>query len=496
MTKNLTTGHPAKIILLFTLPLLIGNVFQQLYGFADAFVVGRTISVDALAAVGSTGSLSFLLLGFAWGMTAGFAIPTAQAFGANDPEGVRRSVATGAILTGVFAVVLTAIAVPIARPLLEVMQTPPEIIDDATTFIVVTFWGIGATMFFNFLSNAIRALGDSRTPLIFLAIACVLNVVLVVVFIVTFGMGVEGAALATITSQLVSVLLCLWLVKAKMPILRLSRADWRVTRADLTTQLRLGLPMGFQSSIIAIGALVLQYSLNGLGAESVAAYTAAQKVDGLAVAPMASFGLALATYTAQNYGARAYARIRRGVFQTCLMSVGFSVAIAMINILFGPTLVRLFVGQGEEHVVELAQTYLVLNGVLYFVLGLLFAIRNTLQGLGRTFIPTLSGVMELATRVVAALVLAAHFGFAGVALAGPLAWIAATIPLWLSYRKQRNILRERELLAELEQPKVGDFLDPDPDLRAPERPKAVGASAERADQIEPLIDAKIGADLH
>lgn len=476
MAKSLTTGHPAKIILLFTVPLLIGNVFQQLYGFADAFVVGRLIGIDALAAVGSTGGLSFLLLGFAWGMTAGLAIPTAQAFGAKDHAGVRRSVASGAIVTGVFAVLLTAIAVPVARPLLELMRTPPEILDDATLFIVVTFWGIGATMFFNFLSSTIRALGDSRTPLIFLAISCVLNVALVFLFIGSFGMGVDGAALATITSQLVSVLLCLWLIGKKMPILHLRRADWRVTKADVAVQLRLGLPMGFQSSIIAIGTLVLQYALNGLGAESIAAYTAAQKVDALAVAPMASFGLAIATFTAQNYGARAHARIRQGVRTTCTMSIIFSVVIAGVNIVFGPAMVRLFVGDNEAHVVELAHTYLILNGIFYVTLGLLFALRGTLQGLGKTFIPTLAGVMELVTRVAAALLLAKYFGFVGVALAGPLAWIGALIPLAISWAKQRRWLLAEERFHAADAARAVE-------LQVPEPLVAVGITAEQTDPI-------------
>lgn len=484
MAKSLTAGHPAKIILLFTVPLLIGNVFQQLYGFADAFVVGRLIGIDALAAVGSTGGLSFLLLGFAWGMTAGLAIPTAQAFGANDHAGVRRSVAAGAIITGGFAVLLTAIAVPIARPLLVLMRTPPEILDDATLFIVVTFWGIGATMFFNFLSSTIRALGDSRTPLIFLAISCVLNVALVFLFIGSFGMGVDGAALATISSQLVSVLLCLWLISKKMPILRLTRADWRVTKAELTVQLRLGLPMGFQSSIIAIGALVLQYALNGLGAESVAAYTAAQKVDALAVAPLASFGLAIATFTAQNYGARAFERIRHGVRATCAMSIIFSLFIAGVNIAFGPSIIRLFVGDNEVHVVDLAQTYLIINGVFYIALGLLFAVRGALQGLGKTFIPTFAGVMELVTRVAAALILAKHFGFVGVALAAPLAWIAALIPVWISWVKQRHWLLDEERFH------AADAARAPVELHAPEPLVAVGITPE---QTDPIVVAELDA---
>lgn len=446
MTTNLTTGKPAKVILLFTLPLLVGNVFQQMYGLADAFVVGRILGIDALAAVGSTGGITFLLLGFAWGLTTGFAIPTAQAFGAGDPTSLRRSVASGTLLTGGFAVLLTAVAVPVARPLLELLRTPPQIVDDAYVFVVVAFWGIGAIMFFNFLSSTVRALGDSRTPLVVLALSCVLNVVLVVTFVAGMGMGVEGAALATITSQLASVLFCLRFVQRTMPMLHLSRDDWRVGRADLATQLRIGLPMAFQTSIIAIGTIVLQYALNGLGTEAVGAYTAAQKVDGLAMAPLASFGLAMATFTAQNYGARAYGRIRTGVVQTCLVSVGFALVIGLVNVLLGGHLVRLFVGPDQEHVAELAQTFLVVNGSLYVALGLLFVLRNTLQGMGRSLVPTIAGVMELVTRVVAALVLAAHVGFVGVCLAAPLAWVAALVPVWISYRRQRRRLTELEQL--------------------------------------------------
>lgn len=465
MTTDLTTGRPARLILAFAVPLLIGNVVQQLYGFADAFVVGRTIGVDALAAVGATGGLSFLMLGFAWGLTSGFAIPTAHAFGAGDEAGVRRCVAAGAVLTAVFAVVLTAIAVPAARPLLELMHTPPEILDDATVFIVVTFCGTAATISFNFLSSTIRALGDSRTPLVFLVVACGLNVVLVFAFIRVLGMGVGGAALATVVSQLVSVVACLWLVRTKMPILHLSRQDWQLDRHDLLAQCRLGVPMGFQTSIIAIGTLVLQYAINGLGAESVAAFTAAQRVDALAIAPMSSFGLALATFTAQNHGARMHARIRQGVRQTCLITAGFSLAIAAVTIFAGPSLVRMFVGGAEQHVVELAHVYLVSNGVLYVVLGLLFALRGSIQGLGRTVVPTVAGVMELFTRVAAALLLTAPLGFLGVSLAGPLAWIAAMIPLtWSWFRERRWLVEEERLLASMPAPPHGPAAAPTPGL--------------------------------
>lgn len=460
MTKDLTAGNPAKLILLFTLPLLIGNVFQQLYGLADAFVVGRTIGVDALAAVGCTGSLSFLMLGFAWGMTSGLAIPTAQAFGAGDFAAVRRSVATGALIAAVTTVVLTVVSVASARPMLELLNTPPEIIDDATTFITISFWGTIATMFFNFLASTIRALGDSKTPLVFLMLSCVLNIVLVYAFVAVLHMGVAGAALATVTSQLVSVILCLQLIRIKMPVLHLARDDWRVTKADVAQHLKLGLPMGFQASIIAIGALMLQFTLNGLGAESVAAYTAAGKVDGIAVAPLGSFGLAVSTFAAQNYGAMKLARIRKGVAQTCMMSVAFSVLIAAVNIIFGTVLIRAFIGDSEPAVVEMAHTYLILNGICYFSLGILFALRGALQGLGHALIPTLSGVMELVTRVGAALLLTPIFGFAGAAMANPLAWVGACallIPAYLVQRRkliraeeEAGVLGEIEVAAEVE----------------------------------------------
>lgn len=440
MPTALTTGRPARLILAFTVPLLVGNVFQQLYGFADAFVVGRTIGVDALAAVGSTGGLQFLLLGFTWGMSSGFAIPTAHAFGARDERGVRRSVAAGAILTAAAALLLTVVAVLVTPPLLVLMRTPPEIMHDATTFIVVTFWGCTAMVAFNFLSNTIRALGDSRTPLVFLVMSCVLNVVLVWAFVSGLRMGVAGAALATITAQLTSVLACLWLIRARMPILHLTRDDFRLTRAELLEPLRLGLPMGFQMSIIALGTLVLQYALNGLGAQAVAAFTAAGRVDALAIAPLQSFGLAIATFAAQNHGARQYVRIRVGVAQTCLMSAGFAVAVGALNILAGPWLVRLFVGQGQEEVVQLAQVYLVSNGIPYALLGMLFVQRGTLQGLGRTAIPTAAGVMELITRVLAALLLTGPLGFLGACLAAPLAWVAALIPLTWAYQHERRRL--------------------------------------------------------
>jgi putative MATE family efflux protein len=440
MAKVLTAGSPWRVILVFAVPLLVGNVVQQLYHFADAVVVGRHLGVDSLAAVGATGSLLFLLLGFAWGMTSGFAIPTAQAYGARDRAAVRRSVAAGTVLTAAFSVVLTVGAPLLAGPMLRLLRTPDVLMAEATTFAQVSFLGASAVMFFNFLGAVVRAIGDSRTPLVFLTVACVLNVVLVVVMVGPLGLGVGGAALATVVSQALSVALCLEFVRRRIPVLHVHRADWRVSRADLVEHLRLGLPMGFQASIIAIGTLAVQVRLNELGPDAVAAYTTASRVDGLAVALLQSLGLAVSMFVAQNLGGGRPDRIRQGVVQATWLAVAGSVAVGAVVVLSGAALVRLFVGEGEQRVVDMAAHYLLVNGALYIALGVLFVLRGALQGLGHTGVPTLTGVVELVMRVGAAVVLGAVFGYIGVVWGNPLAWIGAVVLLVPAYLRAHRRL--------------------------------------------------------
>lgn len=433
MTNDLTRGNPLKQILFFTIPLLIGNLFQQFYSMADTMIVGRTIGVDSLAAVGATASISFLILGFSQGLTSGFAVITAQRFGAGDMDGMRKSVTSSILLSVVITVVLTAISVPLARPILEWMQTPDDIIDDAYAYIVVIYAGIGASVMFNLLSNIIRALGDSRTPLLFLAAACVLNIGLDFLLILWCSMGVAGAAVATVISQLVSGGLCIVYIFKRFPVLRLQKSDWRVERKLLWDEVRVGLPMGFQMCIIAIGAMILQISLNRLGSVAIAGFIAAQKIDQLANQPMMSFGITMATYAAQNYGAGNMRRIRTGVRRCILLSVGFSVVCGVILIAAAKPLAGLFVGPERPEVLAHAQTYLLLNASLYFLLALLFIFRYTLQGLGKSLFPTIAGVAELLMRTFAAVLLANVWGFAGVCLANPIAWLGAVIPLSAAY---------------------------------------------------------------
>ncbi len=443
MVQDLTKGKPVKLILLFTIPLLIGNIFQQFYSMADTVIVGRTISVDALAGVGATGSLSFLIIGFAQGLTAGLSVITAQRFGADDYDGVRKSVTTSIYISAVLTVVLTLIAVLTARPLLELLQTPENIISDAYNYIIIIFWGIFASMLFNLLSNVVRALGDSRTPLLFLVVACVLNIVLDFVFILNFKMGVAGAAWATVISQVVSCLLCIVYIAKRIPLLRLCKKDWKVDIAFIGAHCKVGLPMAFQTSIIAIGSMILQVPLNQLGSTAVGAFTAAQKIDNLAVQVLMSFGITMATYAAQNYGAGDMRRIKQGVNRCLLINIAASVILGVFIILTCRPLVGIFVGSGQEEVVDLARVYLIINCSMYFLLSLLFVYRYTLQGIGKSLVPTVAGVIELCMRSATAVFLAIPFGFAGISAANPIAWLGALIPLTFSYyRNIRKLLKQ------------------------------------------------------
>lgn len=438
MAKDMTSGKPVKLIWNFTIPLLIGNLFQQLYNMADTFIVGRTIGVHALASVGSTGSIIFLILGFANGLTAGLAIPLAQRYGAKDYLGVKRSFYVSILISAVVAILLTILSMVFCRQILEVMQTPAEIIDGAYDYLMVIFAGIFSSMAFNLLSNIFRSIGDAKTPLYFLVIACIMNIILDVVFIAGFGMGVEGAGYATVLSQIFSALACILYIWKKIPILRLNSKDFVAESSDVKEHVRISFPMAFQSSIIAIGAIIIQITLNQLGATAVAAYTAAQKIDQVAILPMMSFGVTMATFVAQNYGAKKYDRIWRGVRDCIKLSLTFAISVGIILNVFSPIFIRAFVGVGHEEVVELGAIYFITNGTMYSLLSLLFIYRYTLQGVGKTFTPTVAGIMELCMRAFAAVVLSNLYGYTGATMANPLAWLGSLIPLIIAYYLFKN----------------------------------------------------------
>lgn len=434
MTNDMTHGSVMKLILAFSVPLFIGNIFQQFYSMADTIIVGRTIGVQALAAVGATGAISFLILGFAQGLTSGFSVVAAQFFGADDKEGLRKSVATSIVLCTAASVVITIIAVLTARPLLMLMNTPADIIDAAYQYIVVIYYGIFAAIFYNMISGLIRALGDSRSPLIFLAVGCITNIVLDYALIAGFGMGVEGAAWATVAAQLVSGFLCLTFVAKKFHIIHLSKADFKIDGELVARHLRIGVPMALQFSITAVGVMVLQTALNSFGSIAVAGFTAASKIENIATQPVATLGTAMATFAAQNYGAGKMDRIREGVKKSALLALAFSVVGGAAVMFFCKDLVSFFVGAGKPEVAAFAQTYLNIVAPFFFILGMLFIYRNTLQGMGMSKIPMLAGVSELFVRVVAAVWLASSLGYAGVCWASSIAWILAAAILFVGYR--------------------------------------------------------------
>lgn len=432
--NDLTQGSTMKKILFFTLPILIGSIFQQLYSVVDSIIVGRTLGKDPFTAVGTTGSLSFLILGFAQGITAGFAVLMSQYFGAKDIKNMKRSMGTSYILSAVVSVVLTIIAVACCKPLLAMMDTLPEYFDYAYSYISTIFWGLSASVFYNLVSYMLRALGDSRTPLYFLIVASILNIGLDFLFILVFKMGVAGAGWATVFSQVLSGIACLLYMLKKYPQIRLSKDDFKTSWKMCWKHLRIAFPMGFQFSIIAIGIMIQQTAINGLQDTAVnTAYNAASKIDNFATLSLTSLGAAMATFCGQNYGAGKYQRLREGVRKAMLLCVGIVIVTGAMVWIFGKQLTYFFVSDATPTEVDLSIKYQRIQASLYIFLASIYVYRNSLQGMGRSNITVVAGVLELVMRSVAAFVLVRFFAFDGVCVSNPIAWVGANIILLPAY---------------------------------------------------------------
>ncbi len=423
--RDMTKGSPTRIILGFTLPLFLGNVFQQFYNMADTIIVGQFVGTGALAAVGSTGTIMFLITGFATGLGTGFTILTAQRFGAGDMKGMRRSVFTAAVLTVIVSVLVTAVSVIFMHPLLDLMQTPADIYDDAYAYIIVIMWGLAAQMLYNLLSALLRAIGNSKMPLYFLILAAVLNVILDLVFIINFKMGTAGAAYATVISQGVSGLLCLLYIVKAVPIFRLSRRDMVMDGKMMAEQLKVGLPMALQFSITAIGSIMVQTSLNMLGSTLVAAYTAAGKIEQILTQAYTALGTAMANYSAQNVGAGDIPRIRQGFRAATIWGGVYSVVAGVLVMTVGKYLTYLFVSEDAAMLLDSVDLYLKCIGFFFIPLNIVNAYRNGLQGLGYGLLPMTAGVAELAGRGVIAVISARYSSYFGICMAGPAAWVLA-----------------------------------------------------------------------
>ena len=430
----MTKGEPFKLILWFSVPLLLGNIFQQFYSMVDTIIVGKVLGTQALAAVGTTGPINFLVLGFASGITSGFAVLVAQRFGAGDNGGMKKAVAAAVELTIAFTVVLTLAATLGTKGLLHLINTPEDIFRGAYDYIIVIFGGMFTMMLYNLLACFLRAIGDSRTPLYFLIISSVLNVILDLVFIVNLEMGVAGAAWATVVSQGVSGLLCFIYMMKKYPMMHLSKSDFKIEKWMYTRHLYIGLPMAFQFSITAIGTVILQGALNLFGSTAIAAYTAACKVEQLVTQPALSFGVTMANYSGQNLGADRVDRIREGVRKCTVLTLAFAVFAATVLLLFGEPLTKLFIDGTQQEVIDTSMIYLRICAIFFPFLNMIFVYRNMLQGVGKSFMPLMAGVFELIARMIVSFTLPGMIGFAGICLAGPIAWVAAAVPLGITYR--------------------------------------------------------------
>lgn len=433
MTKDMTTGSPIKLILGFSIPMLMGLLFQQLYNLVDTMIVGKLLGVQALAAVGATGSLNFLIIGFCLGVCSGFSIPVSQKFGAGDYVGLRKYVANGVWLSILFSVVMTALTVIFCKPILRIMQTPDDIFQGAYEYIVIIFIGIPVTYLYNMCSGLIRAVGDSKTPVYFLAIASVLNIVLDIVLIVNFKMGVAGAAVATVISQGVSGVLCLLFIIKKFDILK-PRKEERAWNGQYVAALcNMGVPMGLQFSITAIGSVILQSAVNTLGSSSVAAMTAGSKIGMLFTCPFDALGSTMATYAGQNTGAGRMDRIGEGIKAGIFMGSVYSIIALILTYLFSNQIALLFVDQAETAIMSDIRMFLIGNGLFYIPLTLVNTIRYLIQGMGFSKFALLAGVFEMVARAVAGFMLVPKFGFIAACLASPLAWIMADLFLVPAY---------------------------------------------------------------
>ena len=447
MVNDMTTGSSARKIFFFSLPLLIGTVFQQVYNLADSAIVGKILGTNPFAAVGLTGSITFFVLGLVFGSCSGFAIPVAQDFGAKNEAGVRRCVANIVWIGVVFAILMTAITVPLTKQILIWMDVPEELMSYAYDYLVWIFVGLGAQMMYNLLASIIRSLGDSKTPLYFLIVCSVLNIGLDIFCIKNLNMGVKGAAIATDIAQLISGVACLIYMVKKFPMLRLTRADMKLHWPTVKRLIGIGLPMGLQFSITAIGSIILQKSVNNLGTQIIASVSAASKVQTLVMSPMDAFGVSMATFAGQNYGAKRLDRVRRATKEVTLMLWAYS-AIAFCVLFFGANfIVLMFVDSTEKQIIQLVHRFVTINGAFYPVLSLIYVYRNTLQGVGYSKAAMLAGLFELVARTVMGLFIVPKLGYAAVCFAHPFAWFMADlilIPLYialLSDKKQRHALQ-------------------------------------------------------
>ena len=426
MVKSMTEGNPLKLILNFTIPLLLGNLFQQTYNMVDAIIVGRYIGANALASVGASSSVQFMVLGFCMGCCAGFTIPVAQQFGAKNYDRMRSYIFHSGVLCVILAIIMTSVCAILCPQILHLMKTPDKLYADAYNYFLIIVLGIPFSLLYNILAGILRAVGDSRTPFIFLAVSTVSNILLDLLFIIVFKWGCAGAAGATITSQAVSGMLCLILINKKFDILKLKRSDMKLNGKNMLTCITMGIPMGLQYSITAIGSMVLQASNNKLGEVYISAFAAGSKIKQFAMCPFDALATAVSSFCSQNLGAKQPDRIRKGLRQAVTIGVAYGALIGLVLIFGGRTLTRIFVNKSAVDVLDASAKYLRYLGFFFWSLGILNVARMVTQGLGYSGRAVFSGVTEMIARTVVCLGFVGTFGFTAICFADQTAWITAT----------------------------------------------------------------------
>ena len=428
-----------RLIMGFSLSLLWGMLFQQLYNIIDTAIVSWFIGKEAYTGVGTTGAVNFLIMGFCMGVCNGFAIPVAQRFGARDFKSMRKFVSHAIILSVIFASVMTLFVSLFCRQILVAMNTPDDVLEYAYGYIIVIFLGIPVTYMYNLLSGIIRALGDSKHPVQFLIIASVINILLDLLFIIPFGWGITGAALATVLSQGISGVMCLAFIVKNIDILKLKKEDWTLDRSHFLILMNMGVPMGLQYSITAIGSVILQIAINGLGTDAAAAVTTAQKVGMFFCIPFDALGSTMATYGGQNVGAKKLDHLQDGLVASVKLGVGYSVIAFMVLYLFGRIFAMVFLEAGDTACLDNAHLYLIINGAFYIPLALVNIVRFLIQGMGYSMFAVLAGVMEMVGRTLVGVVLVPIFGFPAICFASPIAWVLADsflIPAYIRVKKK------------------------------------------------------------
>jgi len=445
MENNMTEGRPLTIILKFMMPLFLGNIFQQFYNMVDAVIVGKFVGANALAAVGSTGTIMFLVIGLASGVTTGFTVLISQKFGAGDREATQKTAANSIILAGIIVVTLTAVSLLSMNWLLRIMNTPEDIFADAYSYITVICGGIVTIVYYNLFSSLLRAIGNSRIPLFFLILSALLNIVLDLFFIINLKMGVAGAAWATDVSQGISAILCVVYIIKKIPVLTPKKEHWRIDPGYTKSMLSIGLPMGLQFGITAGGTMIMQTAINMFGSVAVAGFTAASKVQNLLTQGMMALGQTMAAYTGQNYGRGDLERVDRGTWDAMKIMVVYSIVSAVIAVLCLPYLMSIFFSSSVSlaELLPWGKTYIYISVVFYIPLAMIFIYRNSMQGCGYSLTAMSLGIIEFFARLITALLAMRLHSYELAVGADSAAWFIAGVASFILYRFVMKDIRKK-----------------------------------------------------